>query len=294
MYNCTRSYCFRISAIAANNYLFGEVNTILDDMQPIIHRFPNHQDIKVYPISDLHVGSPQFDIKKWDAFRSKLLSEPNSRIVIAGDMLNNAVKSSKSNCYEETMRPSQQKQWLVEQLTPISDRILCGCSGNHEQRSSRDVDINPLFDVFAKLNLEHLYRENGCFLIMRFGNEDKAQRKNQAGKERPCYATYVVHGNGGGLYVGSSSSKAEQIGSVIDGIDALIMGHIHRSQTYPVGKLFIDKHNNNVIEQEYRVIVATSWLTYGNYGMAKMMKPTAYALQEIVYSSDIKQIRVTS
>lgn len=260
-----------------------------EDLVPIIAQFPNGQDICVYPLADLHVGSPQFDKKKWDVFRTKLLSEPHSRIIIAGDMMNNGIKSSKSNCYEETMRPSEQKRWLVEQLEPIADKILCGCSGNHEQRSSREVDSSPLYDVFSKLDIENLFRENGCFLIMRFGGD-----QSKPGKTRPCYATYVTHGNGGGLYVGSSSSKAEQMGSVIDGIDAIIMGHIHRSQTYPVAKLFIDKHNNHIIEQEYRVIVATSWLIYGNYGMAKMMKPTAFALQEVVYSADEKQIRVTS
>lgn len=108
---------------------------MIDDLTPIIHRFPNGADIKVYPTSDLRVGSPQFDSKRWCAFREKLLAESHSRIVIAGDMLNNGIKSSVSNSYEETLRPSDQKKWLVEQLKPIADKILCGCSGNHEQRS---------------------------------------------------------------------------------------------------------------------------------------------------------------
>lgn len=267
---------------------------MIDDMIPVIHKFPNHQDIKVYPISDLHVGSPQFDSKKWDAFRTRLLAEPNSRIVIAGDMLNNGIKSSKSNCYEEVLRPSQQKQWLTEQLKPVADKILCGCSGNHEQRSSREVDLNPLFDVFAKLNIEHLYRENGCFLIMRFGPEDKAQRKGLPGNTRPTYATYITHGNGGGMYVGSSANKTERLGSVIDGLDVIISGHVHKGINFAVGKLCIDKHNDNVIEQQFRVVIATSWLTFGGYGIAKSFTPTAYMLQEIIYSSDEKLIRVTS
>jgi predicted phosphodiesterase len=269
-------------------------NALIDDLVPIIHRFPNGQDIKVYPISDLHVGSPQFDSKKWDAFRARLISEPNSRIVIAGDMMNNAVKSSKSNCYEEVLRPSQQKAWLIEQLEPIKNRILCGCSGNHERRTSKEVDQHPLYDVFVKLDIESLYRENGCFLIMRFGSDDKAQRKEQAGKDRPCYATVITHGTGGGLYVGSSANKAEQFGSVIDGTDVVIMGHVHKPSEMPVAKLFIDKHNNKVIEQQFRIVIATSWISYGGYGFSGAMKPTAHLLHEITYGADSKLIKVTS
>ncbi len=267
---------------------------LFGDLIPIIHRFPNHQDITLYPIADLHVGSPQFDSKKWDAFRTRLIGEPNSRIVIAGDIMNNAVKSGKSNVYEEVMRPSQQKQWLVEQLSPIADRILCGCSGNHEQRSRRDVDDNPLFDVFAKLNIEHLYRENGCFLIMRFGDESETLRHKQNGLTRPCYCTYVTHGTSSGMYVGSNMNKTQRFGTAIDGLDAIVTGHCHSPADAPVGKLMVDKRNNKVIEQQFRMIVATSWLQFGGYGLRAMYTPTAFLLHEIVYSSDTKLIRVTA
>lgn len=258
-----------------------------DDLIPIIHKFPNGQDVTVYPIADLHVGSPQFDSKRWCAFREKLLAESHSRIVIAGDMLNNGIKSSVSNSYEDTMRPSEQKRWLAEQLEPIKDRILCGCGGNHENRSVKETDDNPLYDVFCKLDIEHLFRENACFLIMRFGNDRK-----QAGSTRPCYATYVTHGSGGGMYIGTGGNKAERFGSVIDGLDCLVFGHLHKPLTFPVGKLVIDKHNNNIIPQQFRVVEATSWLRYGGYAIKKMLTPTAFLLHEIIYSSDTKLVRV--
>lgn len=270
------------------------VDEVTDDLIPIIHKFPNGQDIRVYPIADLHVGSPQFYIKKWTAFRTKLQSEPNSRIVIAGDLLNNGIKSSKSNCYEEVLRPSQQKQWLIEQLKPIADRILCGCSGNHEQRTNKEVDQFPLYDVFNKLNIEHLYRENGCFLLMRFGDDNDTVRHKQCSLKRPCYATFVAHGVGGGMYVGTGGNKSERLGSVIDGLDCTIAGHVHKPTEFPVEKLLIDKRNNNIIPQQFRVVIATSWLTFGGYGLRAMYTPTAFLLHEIVYSSDEKLIRITS
>lgn len=192
------------------------------------------------------------------------------------------------------MRPSAQKQWLAEQLKPIADKILCGCSGNHENRSRRDVDDNPLFDVFAKLNIEDLYRENGCFLIMRFGDEYSPDRGRQAGLTRPSYCTYVTHGTSGGMYVGSSMNKTQRFGTAIDGLDVIITGHCHSPADAPVAKLMVDKRNNRVIEQQFRMVVATSWLAYGGYGLRAMYTPTAFALHEIVYSSDEKLLRVTS
>jgi len=265
----------------------GEVLT--DDLIPIIHKFPNGQDIKVFPISDLHVGSPQFDSKKWDVFRAKLISEPHSRIVICGDMMNNGIKSSKSNCYEEVMRPAQQKSWLIEQLKPVADRILCGCSGNHEQRSVKETDQNPLYDVFVKLDIEHLYREYACFMTTRFGTD-----KHQHGLTRPTYNTIVTHGSGGGVTIGAAANRASRFGMAIDGADLMILGHSHRSMSYPEAKLRIDPHNNKISVQQFRVIIATSWLHYGGYPIGMMLPPTAYVLQEAVYSSDFKQIRVTS
>ena len=96
---------------------------MLSDFKPLVYHFPENKDIVIYPISDLHIGSQETMMKEWKDFKKKLLSEPDSYITIGGDMMNNGTKNSVTNVYEETMRPREQKKWLVEQLSDIKDKI---------------------------------------------------------------------------------------------------------------------------------------------------------------------------
>ena len=109
-------------------------------------------------------------------------------IILGGDLLNNSLKSSVANIYEETMRPREQKRRMAEMLKPISHKILCAVNGNHERRSGKDADDDPTYDIMCKLDLEHLYRENMAFLCLRFGN------KKGDGLRNPTYTFVVTHG----------------------------------------------------------------------------------------------------
>lgn len=261
-------------------------DALISDMIPIIRTFQDRPDITIYPISDLHIGAPEFMEKEWEAFKKRLLNEPNSYITIGGDMMNNATKSSVSNVYGEVLRPREQKARLVEELTLLKDKILCGISGNHENRSAREVDDNPLYDVFCKLGIEERYRENGAFMILRFGT------MSRNGLENPTYTMAVLHGAGGGMYIGSSANKLETYGSTIDNLDILISGHTHKPLTYPVDKLVFDTQNKRITHKQFRVVVATSWLGYSDYAMRGLMKPTAHCLQRITLAGRKKHIEV--
>lgn len=201
--------------------------------------------------------------------------------------MDNNLKSSAGSPFDAVMTPAAQKEWLKIELADIDDRILCIVPGNHEKHSTKEADNNPLYDVCAKLDIEHLYRENACFVFMRFGSGQA-----QPGKTRPCYSVCVTHGSGGGMYIGSSANKSERFGMSIDGLDLLITGHTHRPVTMPAEKIVIDKHNNKITTQPFKIITATSWLDYGGYAMSKMLPATSHLLHEIIFSSDEKQIRV--
>jgi len=83
-------------------------------------------------------------LEAWSDFKKKLLNEPNSYITVAGDMMNNGLKNSVTNVYQETMRPRDQKKWLVEQLRDVKDKILCVVPGNHENRFEISQSIQLL------------------------------------------------------------------------------------------------------------------------------------------------------
>lgn len=249
---------------------------MIDDLIPVIvDIYTESGAIKIYPIADLHYGSPQFMDGEWEKFVAKLKTEPDSYIVIAGDMLNNAIEGSVGHgVYHDTVSPSEQKRWLAKQLEPIKDRILCGTSGNHCKRSY-SCDADPLYDVFVLLGIENRFRENACFLAVRFTGENGSINGHET------YTFVVTHGVGNSMYIGSSANKAERYGTAIDGIDCVIYGHTHKPLTFPVGKLFFDTRNKKVIRRQFTVVCATSWLDYGGYAVKGMFSPTAFKQCEI-------------
>ena len=265
---------------------------MLNDLIPIKFDVPLGRDINVYPVGDLHYGSLQFDLGAWEKFREKIQNEENAYLLIVGDLVDNGLKSSVTSTYEQTVRPSDQKRWVAEQLAPFRDRIIAGVQGNHEARSRKDSDDDPLYDVFSKLDIENRYRENGAFVCVRFGGELE-DRHSKAGASRPTYSILLTHGAGGGAYIGSSANRNERFLSITDGIDVLCTGHTHKGLTYPSSKLIFDQRNNRVIQKDFYSVTCGSWLTYGGYALRKMLPPTARAVPVIHLSALGKHISVT-
>ena len=257
------------------------------DFDMITRHFPKNDDLIIYPISDVHLGAAEHMQAEWTAFCSRLLEIPNAYIILGGDLINNATRSSVSNIFEETMRPRDQKRLMAEMLEPIKDRILCAVSGNHERRSLKDADDEPVYDIMCKLDLEDIYRENIAFLKIQVGD------LNGDGKKNPTYTIVVTHGSGGGILTGSAVNRNERFGYVIDGADCLIVGHTHKPFITQPSKIKIDTHNNLVSLKPFKVVSSTSWLSYGGYALTKMLLPSSHAPQVIKLCGNAKKIEVT-
>ena len=261
-------------------------NDMRSDFYIIEKEFPR-RDIKIFPLSDLHIGAQEFNESAWDKFKEEILSSPDNYIVIAGDLMNNATRSSVTNVFEETMRPRSQKKWLAEQLKPLKDRILCAVGGNHEARSGKDADDDPLFDVFCKLDIEDRYRQNAAFLCLRFGD------KKASGERNPTYSVVVTHGAGGGMLTGAGVNRSERFAYIFDGLDVLITGHVHKAFATSPSKIVIDHHNRKVTQKPFLCVSATAWMDYGGYALKKQLLPHSIRPQVINLCGTKKQMTVT-
>lgn len=258
---------------------------MLNDLTPIVREVKVGSDKHLYGIADLHYGARNFIQKEWDLFIEKVKKDDDALVVIAGDLMNNAIKSSKSSVYDDVCSPSEQKQWLTEQLSPIADKIVCGVPGNHEYRSVREVDLNPLYDVFCKLGIEDRFRENGCFCVIRFITDENGERLKRSNKVvNPSYSLFVTHGKG-------SKNKLLNFATTIEGVDLIVSGHIHESDSLPKAKLLFDTHNNTVVTKPYNVLVLPSWLEYGDYALRDLYSPTA--IPEVVATLSAHGKRIT-
>lgn len=239
---------------------------MLNDMDMIVHEFLSNNNIKIYPIADVHLGAMEQAETEWTEFIKRVKDE-NAYLILAGDLLNNGVRTCHFvNPFDEKYRPREAKKMMVNYLEPVKDRILCVVSGNHERRTYKDDDQDLSYDICAKLDIEHLYRENIAFMKICCGKKSRTL-------SRASYTFAVTHGTGGGIYTGAAVNRNERFGNVIEGLDCLVTGHVHKGFITKPSKIVIDSRNNLVHMTNYTVISCVSWLNYGGYAAQKMLLP---------------------
>ena len=267
---------------------------MLRDFELIQHHFWGGHDITIIPIADVHLGSQECMEQEFISFIQSVKNTPNVYLVLGGDLIENGTRSSVGDSvFSQTMPPGQQKREMANILSEVTDRILCFVPGNHERRSGKDANDDPCYDIASKLDLEHLYRENIAFVKIQMGEKETVTGKLNAGDKRPTYVLTVVHGAGGGILTGGAVNRGERFGYVIDGMDALIVGHTHKPFTTQPGKIKIDPFNNKVSIKPYKVICTTSWLKWGGYAAQKMLSPSTYCVPRLTLKGDHKEITVT-
>lgn len=257
----------------------------------IVRKFERKKSIDIYTVADVHFGSKECKEKLFMDFIEMIKNTPNSYIILAGDLINNATKSSVSNCFEDIYRPSEQKKIMTKILEPVKDRILVGTNGNHEDRSTKDVDDDPMYDIFAKLDIEDRYRRDIAVLKINFGD---SHRGAGGSPKNPTYVFAVTHGSGGGVLTGGAVNKAERYAYTLEGVDALITAHIHKPLNTTPSRWVVDSRRNIMKEVPLDIIVATSWTGYSNYAAKKMMPPVSNILQKITIRGDKKEIEISN
>lgn len=238
---------------------------MLNDFDLIRHSFDD--EIDIYPVADVHLGAVEHSEPEWQAFLRRVENE-NAYLILAGDLLNNSTRGTRfANPFDELLRPREAKRRMVEYLEPIKDRILCVVSGNHEQRTVRDSDQDLTYDICAKLNVEHLYRENMAFMAISVGKRTNLE------KPQSTYTFAVTHGSGGGIYTGAAVNRNERFGNIIDGLDCLVSAHVHKGTISKPAKIVIDGRNNCVSMKHYVVVSCVPWLNYGGYAARAQLLP---------------------
>lgn len=245
--------------------------------KPIIFNTPQeYEEIVVYFANDIHVGSCEYNSRKWDAFE-KLLEPKNAYVMFVGDQMENATRKSKSDIYSQTMRPYEQKQWWVNRLRPISHKVICIIDGNHEyNRTAKEVDDFPLYDVALGVGIEDRYRAESAFVDIGVG-------KFRPGSDRQYrYVGYAVHKAQNNVNYGTADA--------IDGIDFFVSGHTHKPMDKPLGKLVYDGKNKTVSERTIENIVSGTFLKYGGYGARAGYRPSSQKLYKLILDGKSKKI----
>lgn len=230
---------------------------MLDDFVPLIHNLAG-RTIKVWPIADVHIGSKECEMDAFQAFLKDVNKDKDAYIVLCGDIINNGVKDSLTNVYEETMPPSAQIDKAVELLRPLSHngKILGAVGGNHEARSRKAVDLDPMYTIMCMLRIPHLYRQNMAFVRLNLKNNGV----------QDTYNLLLTHGK--------SENKGKQFSRSIEGIDCYIQGHTHRGVATKPSKIVFSQKGVVSVKPIIN-LVGVSWLKFGGYASAAQYLPNA-------------------
>jgi predicted phosphodiesterase len=235
--------------------------------------FPSEwEQLELFPLNDLHIGDPKTDEALFKRFVRYVQDAPNRFLVGIGDLMNNGIKNSVSNTYNETMSPRDQRKWLAHELQPIKDRILLFIDGNHEYRSKKEVDLSQTEELADSLGVRYL--------------EDEAALKISVGHKRnqkPCaYTVYVTHGATGGKYPGAAVNNLQMLALTLENCDIVIVGHSHKKLGYRFRSRRFDPRNNRLEQVDKLCVVASAWQDFGGYAARKMYVPGAKGKTPII------------
>ena len=236
----------------------------------------------ILPLSDIHVGDPHFNEKKYLKMIEWIKNNPNVFVTLGGDLINNAIVGSVSDIYGEVKTPTQAKKWVVKSLMPIKDRIIGVVQGNHENRSKKLTNWDITEDIAEEL--EAPYNAEALYINIKLGNYKNNGRVN--------YTMYLTHGSGGGGTPGGRMNSIYKANKIVLA-DLYVMGHVHNMGTFP-DTIFVPDLRHKRLEQVKRqYVVSGSYTEYGGYSEAFMMAPGKTGCPRIHLSGMKKNFHVS-
>lgn len=244
-------------------------------MKVITCDLPQYRSLEVYVLADVHLGDPNVDEKLLESFIKEILSEENRYVIVNGDIINNATRTSVSDVYGETLTPNEQMNRYVELLKPIKDRILVITEGNHEARTYKQDGIRISEQVVKILGIEEVYSAGAYLLFLRFG---KSQGRSC---RKIIYSIYGKHGSGGGRRIGGKANRLIDLAEIIDA-DIFIHSHTHTPMVLRKSFFRVDYQNRKATEIDQVFVNNGAFLMYGGYGEDFGYSPSSRSFPKLI------------
>lgn len=223
------------------------------------------QGLTIIPLGDCHLGSPEANRAYAQTQVNRAIREPETYLVICGDIIDLATKCSPGSPYEDD-KPMNQIQEALDLLEPVKNKVLAFVSGNHEQRLAKEAGVDLCWLLAKQLGIESRYDPFGVVLFLRIGEGTEH-------KGRPVpYTIYITHGKGSGRTTGSKVNKLIELASIVD-CDIYIHAHSHLPAVVRQAFYRIDTTNSDCRKVDKLFVNTASCLDYGGYGEAGQYVP---------------------
>jgi UDP-2,3-diacylglucosamine pyrophosphatase LpxH len=168
---------------------------------------------QVILLGDVHLGSPQCDIKRFLGMLDYCLKN-HVYVLLMGDLVEVGTKTSVgAGVYEQEFNGESQVEQMIEYLRPLAEaKLILGVhTGNHEERTYKESGVNVTKAIARELKLSYL--GDACWNEFRVGKEK--------------YLVYSLHGRSGARFDGTALLAIERI-SVSFFCDVVAHAHLHK------------------------------------------------------------------
>lgn len=219
----------------------------------------NRKKLQIFPLSDVHIGNPQFNQKFLEYWIKNFRGSKSEKIIyLQGDLIDLAVKRLGNSAYEQTMSVDDQIETILSYLKPLKHYIVGSVPGNHELRTRKEFDLDVSKLIASELDCEYAPSLYHKLLI-----NDKE------------YKVFAQHGNK------TSNQLHLMLGQVIrqtQHIDAnlFLYGHCHYCESLSLPDVNFDGYNRR------NIVLTGHFLDFrGSYAEFMGLKPNPPAFPVI-------------
>lgn len=214
-------------------------------------------NVRIVNLGDVHRGDSACNDALFRKIIAHIEKDPSCYWVSTGDLLNVALKNSKSDVYS-SMSLEDEKNILLKELEPIASKCLSLVASNHHSRFDRETGMSLDALIAGLLNIPYL---GGMGII-------------NVTCDRASYYIAMHHGTGGGGARGSKVNSSEKLEGIAAGADLYLDGHTHSYATWQNISQYIDKKRGLLSEQISHFVTTGHFLNWGDsYAVNMKLKP---------------------
>ena len=222
-----------------------------------IHAKETSDRILLVPLGDCHYGSVDCNVKKLKETIDWIKSKNNVRVILMGDLIDSGLKDSVgAGTFDNNMTPEKQIDDMITMLQPVSSKIWCSLSGNHEGRIRERTSIDVSKIISSTLGIE--YAGDMAFI------KAKINSKN--------YTIFATHGNTGALSIAGKLNAAMKYSTFVDA-DIYCTGHVHTLLNHTSEYFSISLKDKMIVKKKRHFVITGHFLNYSGYAEQKGYAP---------------------
>lgn len=223
---------------------------------------------------DLHIGAPTAEGYR-EFIRQWLFEKPNRYLILDGDLLDCATKSSVSDVYSD-ITIEESSDLAIEFLHSIGSKVIANICGNHDERIWKECGFDIVKSVTerasAGLDSPIPYDGMESYTTVRLGSLQGCSKNHP---REISYCLFVAHGCQGGRTDGAKANAINRMRDIIPNADAIIAGHVHDPAIKPKSAYFFDNSHQSIIQQKQYLVTTGSPLLREGYAISHVYAPTS-------------------